>query len=77
MTDFDNDDDLLVTVTEIRSPLGTIIVFLGTTEDDETVTFAVDHRMATPIIDHLLDPEQDEPPVASVPPWAILSLVSP
>jgi hypothetical protein len=52
------------------------VVLAGVDESGTEVTFGCDHRMAEPIIGHLVAAQEDDfidPPVAEVEAWAILS----
>lgn len=66
-SDSDDVTDLAVTVTDVRSDQGTMIVFDGFVRGDVPVTFAADHRTATAILEAL---RAGETPVADVPSWA-------
>jgi hypothetical protein len=50
---------------------GTIIVFTGTDENGDRVTFGADHRPATALYEAAL--EQDEPVCAEVESWQVIS----
>jgi hypothetical protein len=66
--------DLDVTVTDVRSDEGTMIVFDGLVNGDVPVTFAADHRAAAAILEALRAGQQ---PVADVPSWAVVTLGCP
>ena len=63
-------DELQVTVDQLLADQGSVVVFSGTTEAGEHVTFAVEHRMAAPIAAALTF---DEEAIALIEPWQILS----
>lgn len=68
-----DDDTLEVTVDQLLADEGTVVVFSGTTEAGEHITFAVEHRMAGPIAAAITF---DEEATAMVAPWQILSSTS-
>jgi hypothetical protein len=70
----DDVTDLAVTVTDVRSDQGTMIVFDGFVRGDVPVTFAADHRTAAAILEAL---RAGETPVADVPSWAVVALGCP
>lgn len=71
MTTFDNNDDLMeITVDQLLSDQGTVVVFGGTTEEGVYVTFAVEHGCAAALAQAVV---MDEEAVAVIEPWQLLS----
>lgn len=70
--DDDFDGDLCVTVDTIVRDEGTIVIFSGTDEAGREIHFGVDHRLAIPLADGLLN--DPTPPVCYVAPWQVLSV---
>ena len=62
-------DTLEITVDQLLSDEGSVVVFGGTTESGRYVTFAVDHRMAEPLAQAVV---MDEEAIAEIEPWQIL-----
>jgi hypothetical protein len=58
-----------VTATQLLSDEGTILVFLGETEDGETVTFAADHRPGRDIAAAI---ERGDSPICEIPEYMLL-----
>ena len=69
MADLFNDGDIEVAVEGLLRIDGGIMLFHGTADDGDAVTFGVDHRPGNALIDALFD---GDTPVCLVPPWAIL-----
>jgi hypothetical protein len=62
-------DTLEVTVDQLLSDEGSVVVFGGTTESGRYVTFGVDHRLAEPLAQAVV---MDGEATAVVEPWQIL-----
>lgn len=65
-----------IEVSKVNSDQGSVVVFEGYEIDangdqGNTVTFAVDHRMASDLVDALFD---DETPTIYIEDWQILSI---
>jgi hypothetical protein len=72
VTTYTDPDERAITVRDVISDQGTIVVFEGEDEDGNVVRFAADHRQGALIAAAFVADNDCEPVVASVPSWAIL-----